>query len=494
MAIVRTASGNNELVTKKKLIRPGTFDAATGDDVLREKVGINAEKTADFQASQSDLGKAIVSRITGGTTDTGAKTILGGGVTTNINQEVITGDLLINEEAVTGRAVTDDQNIPTEDTSVEDGLAAAINDYIAGLTASNQAAFEANVSNIRAEETTAIQSQEELRSQAQTDYLNALDEINKGTFDATQRAKVSSEARGIGSSQQAEGLQQGIAREGLGLRFKNVQDRTTRINNIVDRIAAIKTSTAQRITGAGQTQQAANLAAQAEGGKIGLERQFQVEDREDIQQFQVDQNTQAFENQLQLRDVDLANDLTKLDASFRNTFALAVQQNDWAVTRDLVNNAAAMSRLGVSNNHAINLLGLQQQYGFDMAELSFNQSKEVASLDFDRAKELARLGEDSQTRLLNTAHNYTTSENEARVALEYQMQNVLEFGPNVTRDKIVEDVFNNNKTAISFLRFFTPKIFGLEESQIRRLTDDQIRAQIKEQEDEVNNYLRGIGF
>jgi len=453
-----------------------------------------ASRIRDNAPVSTSIGADVGSNITGGT---GTNIVSTGGANIQPNggqpvQDIPTEELgtVLGEAPVSGDA----QIIPGKETSTDDTLAAAIDEFISSLIAGNASAAEAAIANIRSEETTALAGEGAAQRQAEQAFLDQLEGIDKGVFDAEQIAKARSQRRGIASSQQGEALAQGIQREGLGLRFKNEQDRTNRLADITDRINAIKTSTAQRITGVGHEQAAADAAARAKGQEIGLQRSFQVEDREDVQAFELGRDAQNFERDLIKTGIVHANDLEKIDINFRNALYAAAQQNQWNLDRDAINNAAALSRLGVSNAHALNLMGLQQSHDLNMANLSFAQADKVADMQFERTKELAQLGENSQLRIMNASHGYSIDEMEARIKLDYTLENVLNFGPNTTKDQIVRDVFEDKKAGIGIIRFLTPKIFGWEDARVRNFTDDEINELIKKNETKVNNFLRGIGY
>jgi|LGOV01.1.fsa_nt_gb hypothetical protein len=453
------------------------------------------------------LGKAIVDRIkaeNGSTTTSTAAPATGtglvGGVTVGTTgpiDEIVAGNAIAEKGpgsvAGTIDAVTGDTNGDGVVTDDDTTLASAIDDYIAKLSESNRLAEEGAIGNLQAEETIAIQSQEEARAQAEQDYLDNLERINKGVFDETQRGKVSSQRRGIASSQQAEGIAQGIAREGLGLRFKNDQDRTTRLGNITDRISAIKTSTAQKITAAGSERAAADAAAAARGQEIGIQRQFQVEDREDIQEFQISQQAQDFENQLDLIDVNFANVLEKTDVDFRNSFAMAAQQNQWNVDRDAVNNAAALYRLGVGNDNAMKMMGLQQKFDFRMANFNVKQQEKISTLDFERTKELAELSETTQINLMNKGAEISKEQLEYQVFMNYKMEELGGFDTITTPQDLADDVYEKYDDAIFWTEVLSPKWFGIEDKNVNEITKPEIDKAIDAKSGELKDWITAMG-
>ena len=192
---------------------------------------------------------------------------------------------------------------------------------------------------------------------------------------------------------------------------------------------------------------------------------FQVEDREDIQAFELSRDSINFENDLIKTGIIQANDLEKIDVSFRNALYAAAQQNEWNLDRDALNNAAALSRLNLSNSHALNLMGLQQSHDFNMANLTFAQADKVAELGFERTKELAALGEDSQIRIMDYVQNKDRDQIMWQIGFETKVAQALEFRDFETKQDVIDEAYTNPNWRVYMARFintifpttFTPK-------------------------------------
>jgi len=440
--------------------------------------------------------------------------------------DVLSNDKSIKKTSSSGSGPSDTTGMATEPESNYDfknELLSAIDAYISKLTDANRLAEGRAISNIEAERDVALSGEDAAKREAEQLFLNTVESINEGEFDAQQLAKVSSQRRGIASSQQAEALAQGISREGMGLRFKNEQDRTVRLSNIQDRINAIKNAAQQQITSAGIARQQADVEATARGQELLLNRQFAIEDREDLQdfqrqlqesaqrygtsereagqEFQVDQQTREFEQRLKEIDVNFINVLEKTDVDFRNAFALAAQQNQWAVDRDLVNNAAALERLNISNSHAMEILGLQQAYGFKMQNLNYLQQLSVANMDFERTKQLAQLDEGRQKRIMDYASKKDKDMLEFQIGLNYEANFIEEFGQFETKESIIQDVMEGvdaeSKARAKEMWGMLGSAFGwgeYNEETFNELTDERAQELLNKRKDEVDILLDGMGY
>jgi len=451
-------------------------NATTGADIKKEKVANRVIKpapsnTSSGYVSSSNNVKTISNDIgTGGT----------GNANTGDNNVI--GDVVVESTPV-NNAINEINNTTgtgNENTTRNNALQSAIDIYLENIKKSNEANFNANIEGIKQDKTTRLAEQDIAKRDAEKQFLDNLSEINQGIFDADQAGKVREQSRGIANSQQGEALRQGIAREGIGLRFKNAEDRTNRIADITDRISAIKSNALSAIEQAKYQKQAADSKGIADASVIGMQREFQVEDREDNQAFTKEMNDNQFTRDLAKMSIANGYDIEKMNKSFVQEMAKASQVNQWNINAADAANIAAIDRMRLSNAQAVKMFGLSKSYDFAMTKFNYSEQAKIKDMDFERTKELAQLDEKSQYRIMDYSQHKSQDMIEYQTKLNYDMQKHTTMHPFETKEEAVMNIMKNKQWIIDYIGFVTPRLFNANERQTERVTNYYLRKAEKE--------------
>lgn len=418
------------------------------------------------------------------------------GVTTGDDEKVVIGDtdLVIGDGAVTGDGV--DTTTPDVDNTFQE----TIDKLLAQFQAQNKANFDAEVAAIKGAEAMSLADQQTAIRQAEADFLANAESIDKQVFDAQQASKVGQERRGIASSQQGLGLEQGINRTGIGLRFKNEQDRQQRLGDIQDRIAAIKAKAQSDIAGAQARLSGADAGSQAQIAQSELDRFIQTEAREDEQQFTLDRDAQAYLDQVNLKEIDQDNLLSRIDKEFANTLLRDAQQNKYQIDRDFIQNAYAIDRLRLSHDNAKELMELTQKHDIYMDNYNFRQQKKIIEMENDDRDAWAELDHKRQIELIELKDEISDADFKERIKIERLFDSIDGFSPGgLGAQEIADEIYSTNeefneeriKTINGFQRTLGS---GKDVLITEEMTQKQIRDAVKAAKQNVLDKLKSLGY
>ena len=121
---------------------------------------------------------------------------------------------------------------------------------------------------------------------AEGNLVKQTGQIHQNTYNQNETAKANSVNKGIQYSQQQQGIENGVARNGIKMIVDAGQERDKAILNIKDRIASLK-------SGASYEMQASQAQADAEKGKVTNDYNMRQEDR----QWQLDDIQSSYDRQ-----------------------------------------------------------------------------------------------------------------------------------------------------------------------------------------------------
>lgn len=207
---------------------------------------------------------------------------------------------------------------------------------------------EQTINTIAQNERDAIREQNKLATEANQNATENEKTLNTNEYQTLERNKIMSSQRGIMNSQQVAGLEQGIQGEYAGLRFKNEQDRDTRLQAIKDKVASIK-------------EQADTLTMNAE-----------IQANNDVLTAQIEEDKQN-------RDFEMKVALQEM----QNAFTASENDEERALKVDMFNKAFEQDliKMGIDQQNKKELMALDNQAKMALAQMDINARMKIASMN-----------------------------------------------------------------------------------------------------------------
>lgn len=260
--------------------------------------------------------------------------------------------------------------------------------------------------------------QEQARRESEKNYTDTIGQIEQGTYNASEDAKVRGVQRGVMYSAQQAGVDAGIASRAISNKQQASEVRGLRLASITDKINAIKSGNLQEIQAIEAKYNSKLSEAMANAYLKGTEREWQLSDMQQQRDWTVEDRDLGYQHDKDMTDIkqkytqdnmslSQKYDLEKMDV--QNTYDQ--QKIDKMFENDL-------TKMKIDQTYKKELANMDYAFKKEFLKLEGDQKANLMQLEFGQKKALMAMDEASRMRVLGAQQAYGREEMQARFANE----------------------------------------------------------------------------
>lgn len=298
---------------------------------------------------------------------------------------------------------------------------------------------------------------------AQAQFEDGKKQIEKQAYQDKESTAVQAEGRGIGNSQQMIGLMQGDNARKNSMINENMSTRDKRINDITDRLNAIKnksaidSATANATFGYGSAAAQGNVDAQMMQNLFqmyqqnmqqdknnqfqldfgGKQNQWQNQQMDKQQKYTLEQFAEKYKIDLKLMDAQQRNQLEQMAKQFGYNIQTMDKQQSLTLEQFAVQQGYDLAKMSAQERITLNQMAVNQGYTITNMGVAHDQSKEILGLQqqfqasqsyLDRQQQITMFEKQSQAAQQGAIDEYASAlereynKNFAEGSPEYKIQ------------------------------------------------------------------------